>query len=129
MHHSHLSRVARRLLGALPLTLLLLTMACEGPAPRTIGGYCRNDTDCVSGLRCLNLACTERRQVDGGPPEDMGGPADGGADDTGVDAGPVDTGVDLGPVDTGVDLGPVDMGVDLGPEDMGPEDMGFDAGP
>ena len=116
MHHFHLSRVARRLLGALPLSLLLLTMACEGPAPRTIGGYCRNDTDCVSGLRCLNLACTERRQVDGGPPADMGAPVDSGSEDTGVDAGPEDTGVDVGPED-------------MGPADTGPEDMGFDAGP
>lgn len=125
MHHSHLSCVARRLLGALSLTLLLLTMACEGPAPRTIGGYCRRDTDCVTGLRCLNLTCTERRQVDGGPPGDMGGVVDSGADDTGVDSGPVDTGVDLGPED----MGPEDMGVDLGPEDMGPVDMGADTGP
>ncbi len=116
MEHDHLSRVARRLVGALSLTLLLLTMACEGPAPRTIGGYCRRDLDCVSGLRCLSLACTEPRQVDGGP-VDHGTPVDGGSDDMGseTDLGPADTGPeDLGPGDTGVDLGPEDTGVDQG---------------
>jgi hypothetical protein len=122
MHHSHVSRVARALFGALPLTLVL-TMACEGPAPRTIGGYCRRDTDCVSGLRCLNLACTEPRQIDGGV-LDHGTPADAGNEDVGTqDAGTEDTGVDLGPEDQG----PEDTGVDLGPEDMG-ADLGQDMG-
>lgn len=120
MHHDHFSRVARRLLGVLPLSLLLLSMACEGPGPRTIGGYCRRDPDCVTGLRCLNLTCTELRQIDGGV-VDLGSPVDSGADDSGSqDQGqPEDTGVDTGPVDsgpedTGVDLGPADMGTDLG---------------
>ncbi len=117
MHHLHLRCVARRLLGALPLTLLLLTMACEGAAPWTIGGYCRRDTDCVSGLRCLNLACTEPR-LDGGV-QDHGTPADGGNEDAATDQGADDTGVDVGVEDTGVDLGPEDTGVDLGPEDTG----------
>lgn len=115
MHHDHFSRVARRLLGVLPLSLLLLSMACEGPGPRTIGGYCRRDPDCVTGLRCLNLMCTELRPIDGGA-VDLGSPVDSGTHDSGSqDLGQSeDTGVDTGPVDTGVDLGPEDMGTDLG---------------
>ncbi len=107
------ARVARRLLGALPLTLFLLCTACEGAAPNTIGQYCRRDTDCTPALRCLNLVCSEVHGVDLGITPVDSGPADLGSTDSGpVDSGPVDSGpVDSGPVDSGpVDSGPVDSG-------------------
>ena len=128
MHTTPFRPALRRLLGALPLALLLLSVACDGAAPRTIGGYCRRDLDCVSGLRCLGLVCTERRVADGGTaPVDQGHTVDGGP----VDSGAPDLGRDLGPADTGVDSGPadVDAGVDAGPADAGPQDSGVDAGP
>ena len=122
MHTTSFRSALRRLLGTLPLALLLLSVACDGAAPRTIGGYCRRDLDCVSGLRCLAMVCTERRAADGGTVAvDQGGTVDGG---------PVDSGArDLGRADTGVDSGPADTGVDVGPADARPDDTGVDAGP
>lgn len=139
MHTSSTRLVARALLRALPLAFLLLGVACDGASPRTIGGYCRRDSDCVDGLRCLDFQCTERRTADAGAPPDLGGADLGGVDLGATDLGapdlgprdmgstPTDTGVDVGPTDTGVDVGPADTGVDSGPEDMG-TDSGPDAG-
>lgn len=126
MHTTSFRSALHRLLGTLPLALLLLSVACDGAAPRTIGGYCRRDLDCVSGLRCLAMTCTERRAVDGGTvPVDQGRSVDGGPIDSGAqDLGGADTGVD-----TGVDSGPADTGVDVGPADAGPDDTGVDTGP
>ena len=130
MHTSSIRLVARHLLRALPLALLLLGVACDGASPRTIGGYCRRDLDCVSGLRCLGMLCTERLRDAGTGAVDLGtqdsGAPDLGAPDLGQpDLGPRDMGST--PTDTGVDVGPADTGVDSGPEDMG-TDSGADAG-
>ena len=100
---------SRPLIAATACALFAALTACDAVPKATIGEYCRLDTDCESGLRCLALRCVGGR--DSGQVEDLGAPDNGPA----PDGGPV---VDMGVVDSGTtDSGPVDAGVDQGPPD------------
>ena len=89
------------------------------PARPGVGGVCRRDRDCQSGLVCLVHQCERREAARDGGPSDV---------DAGQDAGPapMDAGRDGGPpaLDAGHDAGMVEMDAGRQPDAGGGDDAG-----